>query len=327
MSTAAPDCQLCGATQNTPCLSWGPQQIVRCAGCGLLTTLPYLSSEQLSGLYEQGYYSQEKAQRFRIGLAETVIRFFRYQRARKIHWTIRKRKLGPRILDIGCGKGYMLGRLQQLGYEAYGTQVSSSAMQFSKEKLGLNRIFHGDLGEAKYTDQFFDFISIYHVLEHLADPAQQLREVHRILKSGGLLYVEVPNAGSLSARWLKNHWLAYDLPRHRFHFTPKTLETLTKKCGFQRVRSEFFSLEYSPMTLLFSVVSAIFRDQNGLFRCLASDSNESPMERRPVSTVKLALELTAALMLAYPILFLSLLLALFRTGDTMAFYFKKEAAA
>jgi SAM-dependent methyltransferase len=73
---------------------------------------------------------------------------------------------------------------------------------------------------------------LFHVLEHLPDPAALLREVGRVLGPGGDLVILVPNAASLQARVLGPRWLGWDPPRHLVHFTPQRLKTLLRQCGF-----------------------------------------------------------------------------------------------
>ncbi|MBM4134679.1 MAG: class I SAM-dependent methyltransferase [Nitrospira sp.] len=316
-------CPVCGRSRWRLHLQMGTRRLERCAGCGLIVTAPPLTRADLAGLYEEGYYSETGAVRFRLGLAERAMRLFRRRRAAAI------RRLLPgssRVLDVGCGRGYMLRALQDWGHEVHGTQLSSAAVRFAREHLGLAHIFQGDLWDAAYPDGWFDFISLYHVFEHLPDPGEQLRELYRILKPEGLLYIEVPNSASLSARWLGPHWLAWDLPRHLCHYDPATLSEIGARFGFQPVRRSFLSLEYSPATLLFSLVSAVFRDENWLFRYLTGglSATESPQAGRAGLGARLAVRMTVALILAAPAIAASLLLAACRRGDTIGIYFRRQ---
>lgn len=76
-----------------------------------------------------------------------------------------------------------------------------------------------------------------HVLEHLLSPTKAVKEVHRILREGGLFVIEVPNAASIGRFILKNRWPSWDLPRHLHHFTLFTLQELLEKNGFKIVRA------------------------------------------------------------------------------------------
>jgi predicted SAM-dependent methyltransferase len=98
--------------------------------------------------------------------------------------------------------------------------------------LGLS-VHEGELLEAHFPAEFFDLVLFHHTLEHMPFPLRDLREAHRILKKSGALVVMVPNAASLDARLFGPWWLAWDLPRHLYHFTPKTISALMAKAGFR----------------------------------------------------------------------------------------------
>ncbi len=317
MDAACPVCRGCAAEVY---LDIEAHQVRRCMGCGLLSTWPELTREQIAGLYEDCYYEGPKAKRFRLGLAEVLMKLFRYGRASRIRRILNHAP--ARILDVGCGRGYMLRWLQDWGYEVHGTQLSSAAVQFARESLGLTAIHHGDLLDAGYPGEWFDFISLYHVFEHFPDPVEQLREFHRVLKPGALLYVEVPNGGSLPARWLKAHWLAWDLPRHRFHYDVDTLSQMARACGFAPEGVRFFSLEYSPVTLLLSLHTAAFRDRHMFFRFLTQGNTGSRRASAAQVACLLAQGVSMCLM-AVPVLMASAFLAWARAGDTIGIYFRK----
>jgi SAM-dependent methyltransferase len=224
-------------------------------------------------------------------------------------------------LDIGCGRGYTLAWLARWGADVYGTQLSATAAETAKQLIGTDRVFVGELSEAGFADQRFDAVTLWHVLEHTPDPLAVLREVSRILKPTGLLYIEVPNAGGWSARTFGRHWLAYDVPKHLMHFTPKTLEATARQAGFTCIKQVHSSLEYSPATLLQSALSAWLGGEHLLFRLA---SHETPLEnlRRQMKTACIILHAVVAVFLAVPAIFLSLFLSRRRQGDTMGFYFR-----
>jgi 2-polyprenyl-3-methyl-5-hydroxy-6-metoxy-1,4-benzoquinol methylase len=79
----------------------------------------------------------------------------------------------------------------------------------------------------------FDIITLWHVLEHVADLNQAISQLHSLLAQSGTLLVAVPNSDSYDATYFKEYWAAYDVPRHLHHFTPSTIEPLFKKHGFK----------------------------------------------------------------------------------------------
>lgn len=311
-------CRVCGADRATPRLAFGEYRVVECEGCGLLSTDPLMSDAERARLYD-AYYGSAEAARFRSRIAEAAMRWFRRRRAREL-----ARRLGGvegrRILDVGCGRGEMLGALQRRGADVYGTQLSEAAARVAASRIGPDRVFVGELVDARYPDAFFDCVTIWHVLEHVANPLQLLREVARVLKPGGFLYVEVPNAGGLAARTLRRAWLAYDVPHHLYHFTPDTLAKTAGRAGFRRTTESHFSLEYSPPTLLQTVLNASIGADNLLFDRLAYSSGRGNAHR--ASGARLALHAAAAVALSGPVFLASVVLAAAGAGDTYGAYFQ-----
>jgi SAM-dependent methyltransferase len=136
-----------------------------------------------------------------------------------------------KILDIGVGGGSYLYRLKQLGWNTFGVEPSAIGWHRARS-LGLN-VFHGPLEDAAFPDKFFDVIRLSNVLEHLPNPRATFKEIHRILKPDGLVYVTVPNTDGLGFRLFRENWYAIDVPRHVISYAPKTLQTLAEITGFK----------------------------------------------------------------------------------------------
>lgn len=135
-----------------------------------------------------------------------------------------------KILDVGCGGGSYLYRLKQWGWETYGVESSETGAKQSRS-LGLE-VHHGSLENAKFPDEFFDVVRLSNVLEHLRDPKATLREIRRILKCDGRVYITVPNTRSLVFWLFQENWYALDAPRHVISYCPRTLRYLCDATGF-----------------------------------------------------------------------------------------------
>jgi ubiquinone/menaquinone biosynthesis C-methylase UbiE len=139
---------------------------------------------------------------------------------------------GGKALDIGCGCGELLLWLKNHGWsEVHGVEISRNAAKLANEH-GLN-VFCGELQNTHYPDNYFDFISLIHVLEHMHDPMLTLKEISRILKSDGLLVVGVPNFDSYENKVFgKYQSFMEEVPRHLYHFSKRTMTSMLDKNGF-----------------------------------------------------------------------------------------------
>lgn len=136
---------------------------------------------------------------------------------------------GRRLLDVGCGVGDYLSHKQTLGWDAYGVEPSGRAAEICLER-GL-RVRHGYLDPTDWGESAFDVVTLLHVIEHLPDPQQTLRQTYRVLKPGGLIYIRTPNWRSIAARLFRTYWIGADAPRHYFLFTPSTLSKILVRAG------------------------------------------------------------------------------------------------
>lgn len=148
---------------------------------------------------------------------------------------------GGKILDVGCGTGDTLVLLKKLGWDTYGIDMDKNAISIGV-KRGLHNLKLGTYKDlAKYPDNYFDAIRLYHVIEHLDDPSLCLSLIRKKLKKGGELIMGTPNMESLVSKIFKTYWYNLDSPRHLFIFSPITLRKLTEKNGFLVKKTEFCS--------------------------------------------------------------------------------------
>lgn len=214
--------------------------ILGCEHCGLARTgedHDPLSSD----LYSYGG-SFDAGKRF--GQTQWVLRAFREARV----WSLSASHPG-RVLDIGCGDGSFLMALARRGWDVFGTEASASIAASAQTVFG-KRVHTGPVEQASFAENSFNLITFWHVLEHLDDPKRALTEARRLLEMDGRIIVAVPNIGSLQAHLFKEDWLHLDVPRHRWHFTPRTLAALADHCDLQIERIRHFSLEYGPFAIL-----------------------------------------------------------------------------
>ncbi len=135
-----------------------------------------------------------------------------------------------RVLDVGCGSGVLLARMQALGWQVEGVELDPDGVKAAR-KRGVS-VRQGTLEEQAYPQNSFDAVHSAHVIEHVYDPVGLLRECHRILKPGGTLVILTPNIGSSGHRAYGAAWLNLDPPRHLILFSQATLRQAAERAGF-----------------------------------------------------------------------------------------------
>ena len=147
---------------------------------------------------------------------------------------LQKFKTSGKFLDVGCSYGIGVKAAQDAGYDAYGIEPTKHAAIYAKKHLH-ERIIQSTLEKAKLRSDSFDIVTLYDVLEHIPNIKGFLKEIHRILKPGGLLAVQSPNIESFAARTLKTNWNWLLVPNHLWHFSSQSLSNVLKNSGFSVV--------------------------------------------------------------------------------------------
>ena len=218
----------------------GSYRIVRCADCQLVFLNPMYSDDELGALYPSDYYA------YQDNFSVSRLR----QRARRALGYLvgtkepRFEKPGT-MLDLGCGSGWFLDRMRQLGWTTYGVEINKQAADLGRKSRGLE-IFSGNLQQAKFPSGFFDYVRANQSFEHISCPSETLNEIHRILKPRGKLLLGVPNVAGANANVFKQYWWHLCAPVHAFNYSKDTLPRLLRKHAFvvERIRfnSDYFGI-------------------------------------------------------------------------------------
>jgi len=131
-----------------------------------------------------------------------------------------------KILDVGCGSGETLVLLKKIGWDVYGLDIDKSALRMAKER-GISNTTYGTFKNiSDFPDNYFDAVRMYHVIEHLDNPVEALKIIHKKLKKNGEIIIGTPNTKSVISRLFGKYWLNLDTPRHVILFNPDILKKI-----------------------------------------------------------------------------------------------------
>jgi SAM-dependent methyltransferase len=246
-------CSICGSPRldviDSKC------NIVKCLNCGLVFDNPRPAFEELVNFYSQPTKYDSWLQE--LGAREHV-----WKRRLKI---LERHKKSGSLLDVGTGIGQFLSVASSSFSAAFGTEVSSTAVEIAKTKYKQN-LFQGTVEELSEQGSQFDNITLFHVLEHVPNPKKTIEVCRSLLSEGGILAIAVPNEiGSLRA-YIRKVWIRMGMKTadglgrlglplitldpstpeiHLSHFTVGVLERLLESTGFTVVKSTLdpFSLK------------------------------------------------------------------------------------
>jgi 2-polyprenyl-3-methyl-5-hydroxy-6-metoxy-1,4-benzoquinol methylase len=206
-------------------------QVVECNSCTLRFTQDVPDAVSISPYYKsENYISHTNTSK---GLINSL-----YQSVRK-RTLKHKRQLIEKatgiskgnLLDVGSGTGAFVQEMNLHGWQVTGLEPDADARKVAKE-----------INEAELTDinQFYklpaatyDAITLWHVLEHVHELHPYIQQLKNLLKENGTIFIAVPNYTSKDAEVYKEHWAAYDVPRHLYHFSPKSMQVLLEKNGLK----------------------------------------------------------------------------------------------
>ena len=197
--------------------------IHECLKCGLLMTHPRPDDTLIGKYYASDkYISHTNSNK---GLFNKI-----YQFVRKITLKEKLKLLGNkkgRLLEIGTGTGELLSLCSKSGWKAVGVEPNKKARNIAKKNHSLT-IF-SSTKKLTINQNSMDKIMLWHVLEHVPDPNETISQIKNWLKKDGEALLAVPNPSSWEAKYYKEFWAAYDVPRHLSHFTQKSMSNLINR--------------------------------------------------------------------------------------------------
>ncbi len=199
--------------------------IIVCSYCGLARTWPRPLAVSNEGPYysnKEDYLGRYKEYNHWLGLAKRSLIL------------LRKSIASGKLLDVGCNIGIFVKQARVLGFDAFGIDISSTAVKFGQKKLSLSPFLKiGDISSSGVSEESYDIITYIHTLEHIEDLTKELASVRRFLRPGGILLVEAPNFNSIWRRVARNKWYGYAPEEHIWQLSPKPLRRIIENNGFK----------------------------------------------------------------------------------------------
>jgi 2-polyprenyl-3-methyl-5-hydroxy-6-metoxy-1,4-benzoquinol methylase len=201
--------------------------IVRCRRCNLVYANPRweaaLVEESYSVVQDQTYVEEREGR---------VLTFSR--NLQPLEDLVGADQPSRRLLDVGCHIGVMVELAQARGWDAWGVEPSTWASAQARAR-GLN-VVTGTLTDAAIPENYFNVVTMWDVIEHLTDPAAEIRNAHRVVKPGGIFAIHTIDIESAFARVMGKRW-PWLMEMHLYYFSPRTLGKMLEQAGFQVIRA------------------------------------------------------------------------------------------
>jgi len=240
-------CQVCQSARIYYLFTTCDCRVVRCDDCGLVFLNPQPSDDELARIYGENYFLGSETEASRAAVSEIK------QATARLYLAEIGRYSGlrhGRLLEIGCGDGDFLVAAEAESWRVTGVEYSPSACEKVRCRLKNGEVYSGELQSANLPTEQYDLCVLSDVIEHVRDPLDFLREIHRVLKPGGILFIATPSIDSWSARFMKQKWMEFKA-EHLTYFDRQTLQTALAKSGFRDVIVEagwkILSFDYVKM--------------------------------------------------------------------------------
>lgn len=207
-------------------------EIYECNNCNLLFTAPCPSPSEIGRYYKsEDYLSHNEEKK---GLFAKIYNIVKKNNIKnKYNIATNGCMHSINILDIGCGIGDFLHYAKRNGCSITGIEPDNEARKIAEKKLYCNILSPEEL--QNLPDNSFDIVTMWHVLEHVADLKTEIYHLQRILRKDGRLVLALPNYKSYDAEYYKDKWAAYDVPRHLNHFSQNSISNIFYNTKLQHI--------------------------------------------------------------------------------------------
>lgn len=204
-------------------------QLKKCTNCGHIYLLQHHSEADLKRLYTNYYPRKHYSINDSVGLTYNKCFSSWLNGERRSAYTYIPPNV--RVLDIGCGFGQSLGYHKSRGCEVYGVEADENIKRVA-EHFGYD-VKAGVFDANDYKPEYFDYVTMDQVIEHMVNPIETLIGIERILKPGGYVILSTPNPYSWGAKLFGKKWINWHTPYHLHFFSRKSLNAAMNKAGLE----------------------------------------------------------------------------------------------
>lgn len=212
----------------------GRFEVRRCLNCDLEQLFPVPTPAKLKSLYESHYNFGGETGTLYTRWRERFLFSFVSRLWARVDGDIsfHLRHGSGRLLDIGCNEGRGLRLYARNGFQVTGLELSETAAAVAR-KTGF--AVHTSLLDEFSPATLYDVAVLSNVLEHSLNPREMLREVHRILASGGHVWISTPNSRSWLRSVFGRFWINWHVPFHIAYFSPNSLRNVLAVAGYENI--------------------------------------------------------------------------------------------
>ncbi|MFC1559020.1 class I SAM-dependent methyltransferase [Gemmatimonadota bacterium] len=249
-------CALCEGREFSKYCDVPPYTLVKCTVCGLVFVSPLPEEDEIKRINESIYSCDDYRE---IYLADAC--FFRRWSKDKLKTIEAFCPRKGKILDFGCSCGHFLEVARKRGWDIYGVEMNPINADYAQKRLG-DKIFKGTIEDGPFASDIFDVITLWDVLEHIAQPVEFLRRLQKRLAPSGIICIQAPNIESYISDLKGKDWDWLSPGDHLYFFSQKTLHSTLEKAGLKPI----YSTTWQPYGYLIDNLFGFNHRDNAFFR-------------------------------------------------------------
>ena len=225
------NCIICNKNEfelfSTFNLNIGNYTLVKCIKCDFVFLNPRINEEDISKFYDSNYQPFQK----KISFINIIYKFLR-----KVNFFLKYRIITKYMinkgtnLDLGSGDNFFSKSMNSNGWKS-----------FNYDKYYISNSNIRDLSSFKSNS--FNSITLWHSIEHMYDINSIFKNINKLLTKDGYLFIACPNLNASEIQYLKNNWIAFDIPRHLYHFNFNTMQKFLNKNNFKIVNIDNLKMD------------------------------------------------------------------------------------